>query len=278
MSEEWACGWATPEQRLGGPEQALLLYVVDGSKRLACHPYADGDWGAPVTVSEGVDGIIGVWSGVDENLGVLFDQGSTVHLWSPSPLAGKMPPLPVPTDFALTNAVVWQDARGMMHIYGLSGGQLRVVHKTGWGATVDGVVLPEFVSVFAGTFGNINLSLPLRASVAWFAVDRFPDTFPTQFVHREGVRVEEACSILTQDTTTTWWSEETITATTDKRRVVDRYVSTITVSDRYGAPVAGAEVTLSAESRTEVEIGPRAAGGPWHPARGYVPPPTCWDR
>ena len=97
--------------------------------------------------------------------------------------------------------------------------------------------------------------------MAWFAVDRFPDTFPTQFVHREGVRVEEACSILTQDTTTTWWSEETITATTDKRRVVDRYVSTITVTDRYGAPVAGTEVTLSAESRTEVEVG--AAGSRW---------------
>lgn len=258
---QFACGWQTPELGLAGPVPVLQLYVVDGEQTLTCYPLVDRAWATPVQVAQEVDRIIGVWSGMNDNLGVLFEQEATVHVWSPSDQPAPMQPVALATDFALHDAVVWQDARAMLHVYGVSNGELRVAHQTSWTTTDDGLVLPSFLSVFASGAGYVNITLPLSAGVQMFSVDAYPDAFPSQLVRREPAGAEATYAIQTQDTTTAWWSEEEVSLAGGDRRIVDRYVSTITVCDRYGAPVAGTQLALSAQSRTQVEVG--ASGTSW---------------
>ena len=256
LTADWVCGWETPEQGLAGPTPVLRLYVRSDSGTLTCHPFVDRAWAEPVTFAEDVDRVLSTWSGMNENLGVAFCQGTTIQLWSPSRTPEPMPPQAVRTDVTLQDPVVWQDARAMLHVYGLSGGELRVAHQTHWGDAVDGVVLPAFLSTPTSDSRTVTLTLPLRAGVDSFATDAYPDTYPSQVVHRLAVPVEEAYALLTQDTTTRWWSEEAISLTGGGRRIVDRYLSTVTVSDMYGGPMPGTQVTLTAESRTQVEVGP----------------------
>ena len=256
LTADWVCGWETPEQGLAGPTPVLRLYVRSDSGTLTCHPFVDRAWAEPVTFAEDVDRVLSTWSGVDENLGVAFCQGTTIQLWSPSRTPEPMPPQAVRTDVTLQDPVVWQDARAMLHVYGLSGGELRVAHQTHWGDAVDGVVLPAFLSTPTSDSRTVTLTLPLRAGVDSFAIDAYPDTFPSQVVHRTAVPVEEAYALLTQDTTTRWWSEEAISLTGGGRRIVDRYLSTVTVSDMYGGPMPAPRSRSTAESRTQVEVGP----------------------
>ena len=77
LSERWACGWEKPEQGLGGPTPVLRLYVVDATGKLTCHMFEDRTWEGSVAVADDVDAVIEVWSGVDENLGVLFYRQGT---------------------------------------------------------------------------------------------------------------------------------------------------------------------------------------------------------
>lgn len=176
----------------------------------------------------------------------------------------------------LTDTAAWQDADGLLHIYGRSGpvgGQksLCVIHQKGWRpATVDNPILaPVWDGV---TDDNVDYAFtrPIAAKVAAFALDAYPDKMPDQFVLHSATPLNEACVLYSQSLDGQYWSNQTmrIMNNLSGNQIVSRYLVAVTVKDGYGAPMSGIEVSVTADNPIDMEArGAYYRVGPATPVR-----------
>lgn len=182
-----------------------------------------------------------------------------------APYGDGSPVATVELDRALDDLTSWQDADGLVHVYGRDGAAtLCAVHQTGWHdistPPVVGLVAPTWDAHADAGGALVATTRPLVPSVATFAVDAYPDTLPSQHAMLQGVDAGEACAIYTQDTRTSFWAAEKVRLVPDSLPapyLVRRYLTTLTVTNAYGAPAAGVEVSLSADAPVDLEVNGR---------------------
>jgi hypothetical protein len=162
-------------------------------------------------------------------------------------------------DARLEDPVLWTDAEGRQHVYGVVDGTLRVVHQSGLGEK-DYVVHPVWDShplVVDTVNVDVAVTRPVVPSVDTWAVDPYPDDYPSQHVmHTDATVAAERCAIYTQDVTTTWWSCEVVRLPATKVPYkATRFTTAVTVSSATGAVVPGYPVSLSSDLPVDLEIG-----------------------
>ena len=164
-------------------------------------------------------------------------------------------------DARLENPSCWADGEGRLHVYGLTEGTLRVVHQAGV-ALSESVAHPVWDThplTVDGSDVDVAVTRAVVSSVDTWAVDPFPDDYPSQHVmHDDDVPAGERCAIYTQDVTTTWWSREVVRlpAVTKMYRAM-RYGSQVTLTSALGAPVPDYPVSLTSDLPVDLEIGGR---------------------
>lgn len=175
-------------------------------------------------------------------------------------------------DARLLESTLWEDGSGRYHLYGTVDGQLRVVHQAGLRFWDDEVPVPDWESKPVTVNGRdlrLAVSRPLTGSVDTYAVDPFPDEYPSQHVmHVAGsVAAAERCVIMTQDVATSWWSREVVRLRAAHKPYKMRlHESRLTMLSQAGAPVANCPVTLTADRAVEFRIGGEFYRcGPEHP-------------
>lgn len=156
------------------------------------------------------------------------------------------------TPLGVTSARLWQDAEGMIHVYGLDNtGVLKVLHQSSWLNS-----RPVWTSATDSSNKRTAVVIGLHAMVINFVVDPFPTYKPSQLIKMAGVHNSEAYCICTQDVTTSWWASDRIRLPGGgDPHLVKRYVSEVVLRDAGGAPIAHYQTTLSAESVIEIEVG-----------------------
>jgi|GEM_PF-3209389 len=163
-------------------------------------------------------------------------------------------------DRILSDAVGWQDQDGRMHVFGTAtadagGRALHVLHQTSLiQAEGSAGVLPVWETVPLGT-GYVALTRPLIPDVRDFAVDAYPDEYPSQHVMHANGRESERCALYTQDVRSTWWSREIVRLPANvKPYKVTRYKSEVTLTNSFGHPVPNYPVKLTSDRPLDLEI------------------------
>jgi hypothetical protein len=166
------------------------------------------------------------------------------------------------------SAISWQDADGTLHVYANAGGDLRILHQTGWQRFTLGDwdrLMPAWTQAEAvksapdGEITPLNVTttvaVGLQSGVVNFWLDAYPDYKPSELVQGSGVAEEEAFSFLTQDFTSTTWVNDTVRLPSGLApHIVSRYVADATLLDTNDAPMPGRTITVSAPELTEVHL------------------------
>jgi hypothetical protein len=244
-----------------------LWSLVDGELYLtSCFP-REGDqfYRGRIGSLGGWSQLVGIWTR-STRAGVVVaakaGPGGQAYLGLAMPEMMTGVPL-VSLDAELDDLVVWQDQASLLHLYGRdSQARLCVVHQLGWESqdSLPGLTMPVF-DVHEGDGGSdVATVRPLVGQVASFAVDAFPDELPSQHVMHQGVPAGESCAIYTQSVRTSFWCREQVRLVPDalpKPYAVPRYQTSLVVKDGYGSPMAGVQVSLTADSPVDLEVADR---------------------
>jgi hypothetical protein len=249
-----------------GPNDPAHVYALDTNHTLW---HTAGKWSTHSSRSVGVaDGLAGTW-GSSDGVGcvVVRHHNPIGHpelytLTTVWPAAGSnVHAVDSYLDARLEDPVVWTDAEGRQHVYGVVDGTLRVVHQRGLGER-HYVVHPVWDShplVVGTTSVDVAVTRPVVPSVDTWAVDPYPDDYPSQHVmHTEALPAAERCAVYTQDVTSSWWSREVVRlpATTVPYKAT-RFTTSVTLTAVTGAVVPGYPVSLSSDLPVDLEIGGR---------------------
>ncbi|WP_007507242.1 putative Ig domain-containing protein [Pseudofrankia saprophytica] len=261
-------GWQVNELAAGWilrPDWSPICYLrVNGNQLVRFIP---GSKDAPVTIATNLAQIVGVYRSYDNSDPeidcVYLDTAGnlvTYHKVSSSKHETKTPGL----GFAAADC--WVDANRMAHIYGLDSAQtLKVLHQVSW----DILGGPVWAASVTTTGKKVAACVGLVPHVAAYTLDPFPDTLPSQLVKRSGTtEADELHSFYTQDITSARWSRDKIRlpAGGDPHRTTS-YLSSVTILDRRGKPMAGLPVSVSASTLTEIQVaGASCLVGPGHSA------------
>jgi len=240
--------------------------VVDGGLFLTSYFPRSGDGYARVQIGHNRwTGLVGLWSR-NPSPGVVvasagFDAGVSFGL-ATAEVTGAVPT--VSLDQPLGDVQLWQDQAGLLHLYGRdANADLRVVHQIGWVEDTDappGAVKPTWDAHLNSLGTTVATTRGLVSQVATYALDGFPDELPSQHVMHQGVPAGQACAIYTQSTRTNFWCTEQvrlIPETLPAPYLVRRYQTVLTVKDGYGSPMGGVQVSLTADSPVDLEVGGR---------------------
>ncbi|MFG3283231.1 hypothetical protein [Streptomyces sp. NPDC048111] len=108
---------------------------------------------------------------------------------------------------------------------------------------------------------NIPVTVGLHAKVVDFQLDPYPDYKPSELIKMEGATDAEAYCVCTQDVTTSQWQTDKVrlpAATPDTPApvyMVSHYLANATLLDRTGRPMGGHNVSVSANTLVEVQLG-----------------------
>ncbi|MCP3143850.1 Ig domain-containing protein [Pyxidicoccus xibeiensis] len=184
----------------------------------------------------------------------------------------------------------WLDVNGLMHVYGIgpdtlpSGGKttdrLKVLHQVSWDAggvpvwsrstntpPLAGGAEHAHAEPTAAAPATVPTWVGLVPDVVSFALDPYPDYLPSQLVKLSGVAsAADKYAVHTQDVTSIRWSRDKVRlAATGSPHLVNHYVSSVTLRDRRGNPMAWRPVQLSAETLVEIQVdGASYLVGPGH--------------
>lgn len=257
----------------GRPAVSVVCYALAGGVITRYTPYSEVQKETPVAA--GATGLVGVYpSFLLPDVGCLYLDGTgRLVSWNLS-ADGLQPTMGIMGSLNLSVASSWLDADQMLHVYGLvdegtpsrPGFTLKVLHQKAWGY----VGQPEW----SATFDNNGFAVPqligLTPVVAAFALDPFPDYRPSLLVHRAATaEPANQFTIDTQDVASGRWSRDRIRLPhKGAPHFVSHYVSTVTMMDGRGAPMAGLDVDVSAETTAEIRIdGASYLVGPGHRTR-----------
>ncbi|GAA3255407.1 hypothetical protein GCM10010532_104800 [Dactylosporangium siamense] len=208
-------------------------------------------------VATNATALVGTFHAPGPALGCLYLTAGNLVSWHRIPATPSYATTTTPVD--LTEATVWTDSVGMMHVYGLNADRtLKVLHQASWkprGAPVWAQSVPATGPARAAE--PVPACVGLTTHVVEYAVDPFPDFHPTVMTRRTApVRPDEQFGIHTQDLVTARWTTDNVRkpATSEAPHTVNRYVSQVTLLDQQGAPMPGFTVQVSAETLVEVEI------------------------
>ncbi|MDQ0569958.1 hypothetical protein QFZ42_001792 [Variovorax paradoxus] len=154
-------------------------------------------------------------------------------------------------------AAAWQDSRARLHIYSIDQkGTLQILNQTGWTATGLGGQMPIWAQALAPDGKITPIIVPVRPKVAAIVYDTFPDERPSQLLRIEGAAVGEANLLVTQELSTGEMHEEHVRLpSTGVLHLVTRYVSEMTLLDGYGRALPDQDITISAASTIEIQVG-----------------------
>ncbi|BBA98104.1 hypothetical protein RVR_4161 [Actinacidiphila reveromycinica] len=305
--DDLAGGYVTPEDR-GTPPAPVggnIVYVRRG-RNLSRHSSSAG---AAVPIAPDATELVGVYRPYGRpDLGCLYLDGSgNLVTWNTDGTPnGKYT---YTGGLGLRTADAWVDVDGMVHVYGLAvetdgdgveTHTLKVLHQVSWepgGApgwsraavpsSIPLVPVDPAAPKSAGGAGAARTAphgaapvptcIGLVPKVAFFALDPFPDSLPSQLVKREGVATpSDQFSIHTQDITSARWSRDKIRLAPQDGpdpvsrdpHLVSHYVSSVTVLDGRGTPMPAVTVQISAETLVEIQVdGASYLVGPGYHAR-----------
>jgi hypothetical protein len=120
-----------------------------------------------------------------------------------------------------------------------------------------------FVPVFKAPSTSTIVTVGLQAQIAGFELDPYPDYKPSELVKLTGpgVTPAEAYCISTQDVTTSGWVTDKVRpgrppgGASPDLHMVSHYVADVTLLDTGGRPLPVRNVSLSADSLVEVQVG-----------------------
>ncbi|MCY1018161.1 Ig domain-containing protein [Pyxidicoccus sp. MSG2] len=184
----------------------------------------------------------------------------------------------------------WIDVNGLMHVYGIgpdtlpngekTTGRLKVLHQVSWdegGVPVwsrstntpppPGGAEHAHAEHTTAAPATVPTWVGLVPDVVSFALDPYPDYLPSQLVKLSGVASPaDKYAVHTQDVTSIRWSRDKIRLTaTGGPHLVNHYVSSVTLRDRRGNPMAWRPVQISAETLVEIQVdGASYLVGPGH--------------
>jgi hypothetical protein len=107
----------------------------------------------------------------------------------------------------------------------------------------------------------IPVTVGLHAGVAGFQLDPYPDYKPSEIIKMRDMTPAEAYCICTQDVTTSGWQTDKVRLPDPDPKnppppyIVSHYVANVTLVSGEGSPMAGHNVTVSASSLVETQIG-----------------------
>jgi hypothetical protein len=172
----------------------------------------------------------------------------------------------VTTPFA--EASVWQDADGLMHVFGADRPPpspdyvrtLYVLHQTGWEIPPTSVVScgPTWATAVTEEGPETTVIVGVRSGIYSYALDPYPDYKPTALTEGSDTGLAEAYGLFTQDVTTDRWATEYIRVfppLSDKDLVrVNRYCADVTLLNNVGAPMPEYPVIITADTLTEINV------------------------
>lgn len=271
---------AGAQEVLGGVESGnnSVWFARTGSKLVR---YSQSST-TPTLVASDAAKLVGVFgSPYDQQLGCVYlDGGGKLVTWqfSPGSSGGVLTTNTVGLGF--WTAATWLDGNGMMHVYGRvkstePGGHdtLKVVHQIAWSS---GYAAPIWAQVTPGTgaarvrAGTVTACVGLVPDVEYVDLDPYPGEAPAMLVELAGPAADpERFSIHSLDQAAQRWSRDKIRLPSGgSPRLVSRYISSVTVLDRRGAPMPGLPVSVSADVLVEVTVeGVGHLIGPGHPVR-----------
>ncbi|HEX3929916.1 MAG TPA: hypothetical protein VHW64_04390 [Nocardioides sp.] len=261
---------------LDSPKGTARIYTIDKAGTVWCI-YGDRDKSTRKSLGAAED-LAGIWHSPD-GIGCIALRAHNpsghpgIHtittMWPQGDLVRSVDAY---VDSRLLEVTLWEDGDGRYHLYGLVDGDLRVVHQAGLRFWEREVPVPDWESRQATVNGEeitLAVSRPLTGSVNMYALDGFPDQYPSQHVmHVPGsVPDAERCVIMTQDVTTTWWSREVVRLrAAHKPYKMKMHESRLTLTSQAGGPIANCSVTLTADRAVDFRIGGEFYRcGPEHP-------------
>lgn len=115
-----------------------------------------------------------------------------------------------------------------------------------------------FLPVYQAPGGPVTVTVGLQANISSFQLDPYPDYKPSQIVRFSGATDAEAYCLSTQDVTTSGWATDKIRLPYDATQapdLVSHYVAGVTLLDTAGNPMPLRNVSVSADSLVEVQVG-----------------------
>lgn len=140
---------------------------------------------------------------------------------------------------SLRYLVAYRPGSGKVSVMGQRGGVIAPVYQAPAGA-------------------SLPVAVGLYAQVADFQLDPYPDYKPSELIKMSGTTPAEAYCICTQDVTTSSWQTDKVRLPEDNSaepHIVSHYVANATLLSRQGGPMPGHDVSISADSLVEVQIG-----------------------
>ena len=159
---------------------------------------------------------------------------------SPPPLVDMVTAYDFTSGGSLAYLVAYRPGAGKVSVMGQRGGTVAPVYQVPPGpATV--------------------VTVGLHADVSAFQLDPYPDYKPSELIKMSGMTAAEAYCICTQDVTTSGWQTDKVRLPQPEEAappfIVSHYVADVTLLSKLGAPMPGHNVTVSADSLVEVQIG-----------------------
>jgi hypothetical protein len=175
-------------------------------------------------------------------------------------------------DRYLEQARVWQDDRGMLHIFGLADGGLHVVSQVSLvAAKPTRALLPVWESTTGRSPARVAIARPVIAGVSGFALDPRPAAHASEHVrHDAGTAGEgDQCAIYTQDVDVSSSPAFLVRRSSAREsHPVSRYKTLLTLIDGCGRPLADQAVDLTSDQPIDVEVhGSYHRTSPGRPAR-----------
>jgi hypothetical protein len=175
-------------------------------------------------------------------------------------------------DRYLDQARVWQDDRGMTHVFGLADGGLHVVSQVGLvAAKPTRALLPVWDSTPRRSPVRVAIVRPVVAGVSGFALDPRPAAHASEHVRHDAgtASTVDRCAIYTQDVDVSSSPPCTVRRPSAREpHPVSRYKTLLTLVDACGRPLADRAVDLTSDQPIEVEVlGSFHRTSPGRPAR-----------
>ncbi|MFJ8677599.1 Ig domain-containing protein [Streptomyces sp. NPDC093589] len=228
------------------------------------------DWTGPddsntLTIDVGVKDFVGTW--YVPNLPQDHPQGDVgcsyigrdglLYTYSGRP--GEGPLYESVAGLNYEEATLWQDADGKLHVFGMVGDTLNILHQKGW-RSPDGTphgCIPEWTRAETEEGGTTVVTVGLHAMVTSYHIDRYPNYRPSELIKMEGMIPAESYCICTQDIVTSEWSIDKVRLPSDPEvfpHIVSHYAADVTLVDTVGSCVPNHLVSISAESLVEIQV------------------------
>ncbi|GGV30951.1 hypothetical protein GCM10010260_84110 [Streptomyces filipinensis] len=237
---------------------------------------SDGKGGLTAVIHNDTGGIGGWDLALEQDRLVPFDytgQGFNDHILTYRPAPGQQEwvlermvpsniyvPIVQGTSMAGYDFASPDDTVTPYDFYGTSGLPFLIAYRPGTGkVSVFGQRGGEMAPVYQAPPGPSTLvTVGLQANVASFLLDPQPDFKPSELIKLRDKSAAEAYCLNTQDINTSQWHMDKIRlphATEPATYIVSHYVAVATLLSLAGHPLTGHNVTVSADSLVEVQIG-----------------------